>query len=95
MQVLIEIPHVFVQAVVYGVIVYAMIGFEWTAVKFIWYIFFMFWSFLLFTFYGMMCVAMTPNLHIATVVSIAFYGIWNVFSGFIIPRTVSIGLPLL
>ncbi|ESR40384.1 ABC transporter G family member 40 [Citrus sinensis] len=86
-QVLIEIPHVFVQAVVYGVIVYAMIGFEWTAVKFIWYIFFMFWSFLLFTFYGMMCVAMTPNLHIATVVSIAFYGIWNVFSGFIIPRT--------
>jgi hypothetical protein len=30
LQVVIELPHVFVQAVSYGVIVYAMIGFEWT-----------------------------------------------------------------
>ncbi|KAK8678822.1 hypothetical protein V6N13_144303 [Hibiscus sabdariffa] len=29
-QVLIEIPYIFVQASVYGIIVYAMIGFEWT-----------------------------------------------------------------
>ncbi|CAE5957576.1 unnamed protein product [Arabidopsis arenosa] len=85
-QVFIEIPYVFVQAVVYGLIVYAMIGFEWTAVKFFWYLFFMYGSFLTFTFYGMMAVAMTPNHHIASVVSSAFYGIWNLFSGFLIPR---------
>ncbi|CAN6901667.1 unnamed protein product [Brassica oleracea var. botrytis] len=33
-QVFIEMPYVLVQAVVYGLVVYAMIGFEWTAAKF-------------------------------------------------------------
>ncbi|XP_061982097.1 pleiotropic drug resistance protein 1-like isoform X5 [Populus nigra] len=86
-QALIELPYVFVQAAVYGVIVYAMIGFEWTAAKFFWYLFFMYFTLLYFTFYGMMAVAVTPNHHIAAIVSTAFYAIWNLFSGFIIPRT--------
>ncbi|RVW28973.1 Pleiotropic drug resistance protein 1 [Vitis vinifera] len=85
-QALVEIPYVFAQAVVYGVIVYAMIGFEWTAAKFFWYLFFMFFTLLYFTFYGMMAVAATPNQHIASIVAAAFYGIWNLFSGFIVPR---------
>ncbi|KAG2259672.1 hypothetical protein Bca52824_078966 [Brassica carinata] len=85
-QVFIEMPYVLVQAVVYGLVVYAMIGFEWTAAKFFWYLFVMYGSFLTFTFYGMMAVAMTPNHHIASVVSSSFYGIWNLFSGFLIPR---------
>ncbi|XP_068322624.1 pleiotropic drug resistance protein 1-like isoform X2 [Pyrus communis] len=86
-QVTIEIPYVFVQALVYSVIVYAMIGFEWTLAKFLWYLFFMYFTFLYFTYYGMMGVALTPNQHIAAINSSAFYAIWNVFSGFIIPRT--------
>ncbi|KAJ8755482.1 hypothetical protein K2173_019280 [Erythroxylum novogranatense] len=86
-QVLIELPYIFAQAVVYGLIVYAMIGFEWTAAKFFWYLFFMYFTLLYFTFYGMMTVAMTPNHHIAQIVSSAFYGFWNLFSGFIVPRT--------
>ncbi|XWS20361.1 hypothetical protein CRYUN_Cryun31cG0094900 [Craigia yunnanensis] len=85
-QVLIELPYIFVQSAVYGIIVYAMIGFEWTATKFFWYLFFMYFTLLYFTFYGMMAVAVTPNYHIASIVSSAFYGIWNLFSGFIIPR---------
>ncbi|KAL9406998.1 hypothetical protein Peur_003970 [Populus x canadensis] len=85
-QVLIEIPYVFVQSAVYGVIVYAMIGFEWTAAKFFWYLFFMYFTLLYFTFYGMMSVAVTPNHHIAAIVSTAFYLIWNLFSGYIVPR---------
>ncbi|KAK9229254.1 hypothetical protein WN944_022213 [Citrus x changshan-huyou] len=85
-QVMIEIPYILVQSVVYGAIVYAMIGFEWTAAKFFWYIFFMYFTLLFFTFYGMMAVALTPNHHIAAIVSTLFYGLWNVFSGFIIPR---------
>ncbi|WCJ20352.1 ABC transporter G family member 39 [Euphorbia peplus] len=56
-QVVIELPYIFVQAIVYGAIVYAMI------------------------------VAVTPNHHIAAVVAVAFYALWNVFSGFIIPRS--------
>ncbi|TYG60325.1 hypothetical protein ES288_D07G059800v1 [Gossypium darwinii] len=85
-QVIIEIPYIFIQAATYGVIVYAMIGFEWTAAKFFWYLFFMYFTLLYFTFYGMMAVSVTPNHHIASIVSAAFYGLWNVFSGFIIPR---------
>ncbi|XP_061343409.1 pleiotropic drug resistance protein 1-like isoform X2 [Gastrolobium bilobum] len=85
-QVLIEIPYVLVQAVVYGIIVYAMIGFEWTVAKVFWYLFFMYFTFLYFTYYGMMAVAVTPNQHISTIVSSAFYAVWNLFSGFLIPR---------
>nr|XP_023908151.1 pleiotropic drug resistance protein 1-like isoform X2 [Quercus suber] len=86
-QVTIELPYVFAQAVFYGIIVYAMIGFEWTVAKFFWYLFFMYFTLLYFTFYGMMTVAVTPNHHIASIISSAFYAIWNLFSGFIIPRT--------
>jgi ABC-type multidrug transport system permease subunit len=85
-QVVIELPYVLAQAVTYGVIVYAMIGFEWSASKFFWYLFFMYFTFLYFTFYGMMTVAVTPNQHVASIVATAFYGIWNLFSGFIVPR---------
>ncbi|KAJ1416661.1 P-loop containing nucleoside triphosphate hydrolase [Sesbania bispinosa] len=85
-QVLIELPYVLVQAVVYGFIIYAMIGFEWTVAKVFWYLFFMYFTFLYFTYYGMMSVAVTPNQHISSIVSSAFYAVWNLFSGFIIPR---------
>lgn len=85
-QVLIEVPYVFVQAMVYGVIVYAMIDFEWKATKFLWFFFFMFFTFLYYTYYGMMTVALTPNVNIAAIVSSAFYSIWMLFCGFIIPR---------
>ncbi|XP_021653514.2 pleiotropic drug resistance protein 1 [Hevea brasiliensis] len=85
-QVLIELPYVFFQSLAYGLVVYAMIGFEWTAAKFFWYLFFMYFTLLYYTFYGMMSVAATPNQHVASIVSSAFYSIWSLFSGFIIPR---------
>ncbi|CAI0473626.1 unnamed protein product [Linum tenue] len=85
-QVMIEIPYILVQSVVYGVITYSMMGFEWEAKKFLWYIFFMFFSLLYFTYYGMMTVAITPNHHIASIISSFFYSIWNLFAGFIVPR---------
>ncbi|GAA0165574.1 ATP-binding cassette [Lithospermum erythrorhizon] len=85
-QVAIEIPYIFAQTVSYGVIVYSMIGFHWTAVKFLWYAFFMYFTLMYFTLYGMMTVAVTPNHNIAAIVASMFYGIWNVFSGFLIPR---------
>ncbi|XP_030464472.1 pleiotropic drug resistance protein 1-like [Syzygium oleosum] len=86
-QVLIEVPYVLAQATSYGIIVYAMIGFKWTIAKFFWYLFLMYFTLLYFTYYGMMAVGLTPNHHIASIVSSAFYGVWNLFSGFIVPRT--------
>ncbi|OVA06530.1 ABC transporter-like [Macleaya cordata] len=85
-QVAIEVPYIFFQSAIYGIIVYSMIGFEWTAVKFFWYFFFVFFSLCYFTFYGMMTVAVTPNHNIAAIIASAFYGLWNLFSGFIVPR---------
>ncbi|KAG6389552.1 hypothetical protein SASPL_151023 [Salvia splendens] len=85
-QFLIEIPYVFVQSVVYGLIVYSMMGFDWTAEKFFWFLFFFFFSLLYFVLYGMMTVAVTPNHNVAAIISSFFYGIWNLFSGFVIPR---------
>lgn len=88
LQVLIELPYVLVQAIVYTVIVYSMIGFEWTVGKFLWYFFIMYFTLLYFTFYGMMAVAMTPNHHIASILSFAFFALWNLFSGFVVPKPV-------
>lgn len=89
LQVVVELPHVLLQTVVYSAIVYAMIGFEWSVTKFFWYLFFMYFTFLYFTYYGMMSAAMTPNPSLAVIISSGFYEVWNLFSGFIIPRPVS------
>ncbi|KAJ0971263.1 hypothetical protein J5N97_019222 [Dioscorea zingiberensis] len=85
-QVAIEIPYTLFQTLLYGILTYSMINFDWTFAKFMWYIFIMFCTFLYFTYYGMMAVALTPNSDIAAIVSTAFYAIWNVFAGFLIPR---------
>ncbi|GAV68078.1 ABC_tran domain-containing protein/ABC2_membrane domain-containing protein/PDR_assoc domain-containing protein [Cephalotus follicularis] len=85
-QVVIELPYILLQTLLYGVIVYAMIGFHWTAIKFFWYLFFMYFTLLFFTFYGMMIVAVTPNQHIAAVVCVLFYKMWYLFAGFVVPR---------
>ncbi|KAJ4749523.1 ABC transporter G family member 36 [Rhynchospora pubera] len=85
-QVAVEIPYLFVQAAVYAIIVYPMIGFEWTTAKFFWYFFFMYFILLYYTFYGMVTVGLTPNYKVASIVSASFYSAWNLFSGFFIPR---------
>ncbi|KAL3633433.1 transcription factor [Castilleja foliolosa] len=85
-QFLIEIPYILVQSVVYSLIVYSMMGFEWDVKKFFWYLYFMFFSLLYFVLYGMMTVAVTPNHNIAAIISTFFYAIWSLFSGFIVPR---------
>lgn len=66
-----------------------MIGFEWNAAKFFWYLFFMYFTFLYFTFFGMMVAGLSPSGGIATIISSASYGLWNLFSGFLIPVSVS------
>lgn len=49
----------------------------------------MFFTLLYFTYYGMMSVALTPNENISNIISYSFYALWNLFSGFVIPRPVS------
>ncbi|KAL3511745.1 hypothetical protein ACH5RR_024462 [Cinchona calisaya] len=85
-QVIAEIPYILVQTSFYTLIVYAMVGFEWTATKFLWFYFVNFFSFLYFTYYGMMTVAITPNHQVAAIFAAAFYALFNLFSGFFIPK---------
>jgi len=79
---------VFVETVIYSLIVYSMMSFQWTPAKFFWFFYISFLTFLYFTYYGMMSVAITPNPQLASIFAAAFYSLFNLFSGFIIPRTV-------
>ncbi|XP_058780574.1 ABC transporter G family member 35-like [Vicia villosa] len=85
-QVVCEIPYVFVETIYFAFIVYAMVGFEWKVEKVLWFFFVSFFSFLYFTYYGMMTVSITPNHQVASIFGAAFYGLFNLFSGFFIPR---------
>ncbi|KAI0523961.1 hypothetical protein KFK09_003325 [Dendrobium nobile] len=86
-QVVVEQPYLLTQSLLYTIIVFLMIGFEWTAAKVFWYMFFTYSTLSYYTYYGMMTVGLTPNQSIAAIVAAAFYSIWNIFSGFLIPRT--------
>nr|XP_024391802.1 ABC transporter G family member 36-like isoform X3 [Physcomitrium patens] len=85
-QVIVEIPYVLMQVIIYASITYAMIGFEWTAAKFFWYLYILFFGVIAFTFYGMMMVALTPNAQLATICASFFYALFNLFSGFLIVK---------
>uniref|UniRef100_N1QXR1 ABC transporter G family member 32 n=1 Tax=Aegilops tauschii TaxID=37682 RepID=N1QXR1_AEGTA len=82
----VEFPYILVQSLVYGTIFYSLGSFEWTAVKFLWFLFFMYFTLLYFTFYGMMTTAITPNHMVAPIIAAPFYTLWNLFCGFMIPR---------
>ncbi|KAF3678437.1 Pleiotropic drug resistance protein 5 [Capsicum annuum] len=86
-QVVIETIYVAIQTFIYSLILYAMIGFQWTAGRFFLFYFFVFMCFIYFTMYGMMLVALTPNYQIAAIVLSFFLSFWNLFSGFLIPGT--------
>jgi hypothetical protein len=58
------------------------------AEAFFWFAFFMFGTLQYCTMYGIMAVAVTPNLMLAAVLSSAFYSMWNLFAGFLIPKPV-------
>ncbi|KAF5951198.1 hypothetical protein HYC85_009142 [Camellia sinensis] len=89
-QVAIETFYVVIQTFIYAFLLYSMIGFEWTTVKFFYFYYFIFMCFTYFSMYGMMVVALTPNHQIAAIVMSFFFSFWNLFSGFLIPRPVCI-----
>uniref|UniRef100_M8B5A2 Pleiotropic drug resistance protein 12 n=1 Tax=Aegilops tauschii TaxID=37682 RepID=M8B5A2_AEGTA len=88
-QMAIELPYILVQVLVFASTVYPMIGFQMTTVKFFWFVLYMMLSFMYYTLYGMMTLALTPNHEMAAGLSFLIYVFWNVFSGFIIGREVS------
>ncbi|XP_010415237.1 PREDICTED: ABC transporter G family member 39-like isoform X1 [Camelina sativa] len=86
-QVAVEIMYNTIQTGVYTLILYSMIGCDWTVTKFLWFYYYMLTSFIYFTLYGMMLMALTPNYQIAGICMSFFLSLWNLFSGFLIPRS--------
>lgn len=89
---IVEIPYVFFQTIYYTLIVYAMVSFQWTAAKYLWFFFIHFVTFLYFTYHGLMTASLTPNDQLASILAAAFYSLFNLFSGFYIPRPVTLNL---
>ncbi|OWM79111.1 hypothetical protein CDL15_Pgr003282 [Punica granatum] len=85
-HVAIETIYVAIQTFVYTIILYSMIGSQWTAAKFLWFYYYMLLCFIYFTMYGMMVVALTPSVQVAAIVMGFFLSFWNLFCGFLIPR---------
>ncbi|XAR52749.1 Xenobiotic-transporting ATPase [Bertholletia excelsa] len=85
-QVLIEIPYIFAQALAFTIITYPMIGYYWSAYKVLWYFYAIFCTLLYFTYLGMLLVAMTPSLPVAAILQSAFYTMFNLFAGFVMPQ---------
>ncbi|KAI5651239.1 hypothetical protein M9H77_37244 [Catharanthus roseus] len=85
-QVIVEIPYVLIQTTYYTLIVYDMMNFERTPTKFLWFYFITFFSFLYFTYFGMMTISITPNHQVAAILAGGFYTLFNLFAGFFIPR---------
>uniref|UniRef100_A0A803MQI5 ABC transporter domain-containing protein n=1 Tax=Chenopodium quinoa TaxID=63459 RepID=A0A803MQI5_CHEQI len=85
-QVAIETIYTVIQTVLYTLILYSMIGFEWNFGKFIYFCYFITTCFIYFGMYGMMLVSLTPGPQVAGIVMGFFLSLWNLFAGFLIPR---------
>ncbi|XLR68966.1 hypothetical protein HN51_016051 [Arachis hypogaea] len=86
-QVAIEAIYNAIQTAIYTIILYSMIGFEWKVGNFFWFYYYILMCFIYFTLYGMMTVALTPGHQVAAICMSFFLSFWNLFSGFLIPRT--------
>ncbi|KAI7981818.1 Pleiotropic drug resistance protein 3 [Camellia lanceoleosa] len=85
-QVTIEIPYLLAISITFVVITYPMIGYYWSAYKVFWYFYAMFCTLLYFNYLGMLLIAMTPSFPVAAILQSAFYTIFNLFAGFLIPQ---------
>ncbi|KAH7834517.1 hypothetical protein Vadar_016955 [Vaccinium darrowii] len=85
-QVTIEVPYIFVQALVFLIITYPMIGYYWSVFKVLWYFYVVLCSLMYFTYLGMLLTAMTPGFHVAAIIQSPFYWTYILFSGFFIPQ---------
>ncbi|KAM0939679.1 putative ABC-type sulfate transporter [Dioscorea sansibarensis] len=88
-QVSIEMVYVAAQSLIYTILLFSMMNFGWQADKFFWFLYFTFMCFVYFVLFGMMLMAMTPNIAVASIVYAFFNCLWNLFSGFIIPRSLT------
>jgi hypothetical protein len=91
----VEVIYNIFQGILYTVLIYAMIGYDWKADKFFYFLFFITASFNYFTTFGMMLVACTPSALLANILITFALPLWNLFAGFLIVRPVSNAMQLM
>nr|POE87236.1 pleiotropic drug resistance protein 3 [Quercus suber] len=85
-QVIVEVPYLFIETVIFVMIIYPTIGYYGSAYKVSWYFYVTFCSLLYYNYLGMLLVSFTPNYMVATILSSGFYTTFNLFAGFLIPK---------
>uniref|UniRef100_A0A6N2MYY0 ABC transporter domain-containing protein n=1 Tax=Salix viminalis TaxID=40686 RepID=A0A6N2MYY0_SALVM len=85
-QVVVEIPYILLQAVLFLVITYPAINFYWSAYKVFWYFYSIFCTLLYFNYLGLLLVSLTPNFQTASIMASFCYTLTNLFSGYLIPE---------
>lgn len=85
-QTCVEVIYTILQGILYTVIIYATIGYDWKADKFLYFLFFMTACFNYFGLFGMMLVACTPSALLANILITFALPLWNLFAGFLIVR---------
>ncbi|OVA16670.1 ABC transporter-like [Macleaya cordata] len=84
-KVIIEIPYILLEAVIFVGITYPAIGYYWSVYKVFWYFYATFCKLLYFNYLGMLLVSLSPNVGVAAILANGCYSILNLFSGFVIP----------
>ncbi|KAL0051690.1 hypothetical protein WJX82_000289 [Trebouxia sp. C0006] len=82
----VEILYISAQSVIFTVIVYWCCWFQRDAGKFFWFLLYTYLTQVYFTFFGMIAVAITPNMKIAAVCSSYMYSLFHLFAGFVITQ---------
>ncbi|KAH9623955.1 hypothetical protein KSS87_012299 [Heliosperma pusillum] len=85
-QLVIEMIYLAVGSFIYVVLLYSMIGFEWTFTKCFYFYYCFYMCFMYHTVFGMMLVSLTPRHEFSAVVMAFFVTLWSLFAGFVLPR---------
>ncbi|EMS48002.1 Pleiotropic drug resistance protein 5 [Triticum urartu] len=82
-----EVIYNILQGILYTILIYVMIGYDWKVDKFFYFMFFIIASFNYFTLFGMMLVSLTPSAMLASILVSFVLPLWNLFAGFLVVRT--------
>ncbi|XP_048546731.1 ABC transporter G family member 48-like isoform X2 [Triticum urartu] len=86
-QACMEVIYNILQGILYTILIYVMIGYDWKVDKFFYFMFFIIASFNYFTLFGMMLVSLTPSAMLASILVSFVLPLWNLFAGFLVVRT--------
>ncbi|KAK8693695.1 hypothetical protein V6N13_071267 [Hibiscus sabdariffa] len=84
-EVIIEIPYVFLEAILFLTITYPAANFYGSACKVFWYFYTVFCTLLYYKLLGMMMVSLTPTYQVASIIANLCYTLFSLFSGYLIP----------